>query len=362
MKIKRLYRPVAICVFILSLLSCGEPIGPVSNSWHKVAEFENGIGLRIAGIAVSGGDVYVAATRGSPRELVIFVYRGGRLEEDWVLPDAGTDGHIYGPARVNSVLWVGGTRTEGTGPLKYFPILTRNTGSGWREIDLGSDPGFGGIGRVYPVSDEVCWLLTGEDDPGPWYGSLVLYEKGALREFPRFTYVTAAYDAAADTLFVIPDREGSAAAEVAITRDRGSSWVYEKAVLKAIPGADVEKADILPPIFYRNDLYFALRPASSGSWTAIYKRTGAPGAGKYELVFFSNLGPYFRFVEDFAADDTRLMGIGTDTCLIYEGERWQMERLPYEHTSFNGLGAAASGFYATADNETSGELELLFHP
>jgi hypothetical protein len=269
---------------------------------------------------------------------------------------------MYSISRINSAVWAGGTRTEGEGPYKYIPVFIRNTGSGWHNVDLGSNPGFGGIGRLYPVSEEVCWLLVGEDDPGSWYGSLVLYENGGLRKFPGFTDVTAAYDDPADTLYIIPDREGSSTAEVAITRDRGSSWVYEKAVLKAIPGADVNKADILPPMVYRNDLYFALRPASSGSWTAIYKRTGAPGAGKYDLVFFSNLGPYFRFVDEFAADGTRLMGTGTDTCLIYDGERWQMERLPYEHTSFNGLGAAATGFYAAADNETSGELELLFHP
>lgn len=343
------------------LLSCGEALGPAANSWQKIAEFEDGIGLRIGGLAVSGGDVYVATKRDSPAELAIFVYNGGRLEEDWVLPDAGGAGRMVGLDKIDSVVWAGGTRSEKGEPINYFPLLVRNNGSGWREIDLGSNPGFGGIGRVYPVSDEVCWLLTDEERAGPWYGSLVLYDNGALREFPGFTRVTAAYDADAKILYVIHRKKGKFV-EVAITADDGNDWVYEKAVLKAIPGADVEKADILPPIVYRNHLYFALRPVSSGIWTAIYRRTGAPGAGEYELVFFSNLGPYFRFVDDFAADDTRLMGTGTDTCLIYDGERWQMERLPYEHTSFNGLGAAPTGFYATANNETSGELELLFHP
>jgi hypothetical protein len=368
---KSLYRPIAICVLILSALSCGEPLGPLSNSWQKVTGFGEGVYLTVGGLAVAGGDVYAALTRpGTPKELksypselAVVAYRGGRLEDDWVLPDAGARGNMCDIGKINSALWAGGTRTEdGETFTYYFPVFIRNTGFGWHEVDLGSKPGFGGIGRVYPVSEEVCWLLTGEEDPGPWYGSLVLYDNGALRKFPAFTDVTAAYDAETETLFVIPDREGSAAAEVAITTDRGSSWIYEKAVLKAIPGADVEKAGILPPIVYRNDLYFALRPTISGGWTAIYRRTGAPGAGKYELVFFANLGPYFRFVDEFATDDTRLMAIGTDTCLLYDGERWQMERLPYEHTSFNGLGAAPTGFYATARNETTEELELLFHP
>jgi hypothetical protein len=226
---------------------------------------------------------------------------------------------------------------------------------------LGSNSGFGGIGRVYPVSEEVCWLLTDEDDPGPWYGSLVLYENGALRAFPAFTSVTGAHDAQADIFFAINRKKGYEV-DMAITADRGASWAYENAVLERIPAAGLENAEIFPAVVFRGDLYFALRTPYSGTWTAIYKRTGAPGAGQYELVFFSNLGPYFRTVDDCAADGMRLMGTGVDTCLIYDGERWQMERLPYEHTSFNGLGAAPTGFYATANNETSGELELLFHP
>jgi hypothetical protein len=166
--------------------------------------------------------------------------------------------------------------------------------------------------------------------------------------------VTGAYDADAKIFYAIPRKKGYEV-EVAITADRGSSWVYEKAVLECIPGAGLENAVIFPATVYRGDLYFV-------TGTAIYKRTGAPGAGQYELVFFSNLGPYFRFVDDLAADGMRLMGTGVDTCLIYDGERWQMERLPYEHTSFNGLGAAPTGFYATARTENTDKFELLFHP
>jgi len=64
-----------------------------------------------------------------------------------------------------------------------------------------------------------------------------------------------------------------------------------------------------------------------------------------------------------AADNTpRLMGVGTDTNIIYDGVSWRQGLLPYPHTSFNSLAAANKGFYATAYNENTGDLELLFYP
>ena len=352
-----------VAVFVLRF--CGEPLGPLTNSWQKEAEFEENFAAKVEGLAVTAGGVYAAITRnGSPNKLAIVVFREGRFYDDWVLPNAGFCGRMRDLGKIGTVLWAGGTRMEENGEIRYFPVLVRNAGSGWQEVDLGPNPGFGGIGRVYPVSKDACWLLTGEEDPGPWYGSLVLYDNGALRPFPGFPYVTAAYDAAAETLYVIPDRKGETV-EVAITRDRGSSWVYEKAVLKAFPGADVTRACILPPVVYRQALIFALSASheGGGTWTAIYRRTGAPGGGEYEMTFFSNLGPYFRAVEEMAVDNSpRLIGVGVDTCLVYDGADWRMERLPYEHTSFNALAAGDVGFYATAYNETTEKLELLYHP
>jgi hypothetical protein len=349
---------VTVSTCLLTLMRCGEPIGPVPSSWQKVTEYNPPESIKIEGVVASGNEVDFAITRDvwreSKRELAIVAYKAGGFEDAWSITDVGGCGRMRGLDKIGSFVWAGGTRSEKGEPIKYLPVLIRNTGSGWREIDLGPNPGFCGIGRVYAVSGEVCWLLTDKERAGAWYGSLVLYENGSLSAFPYLKSVTGAYDADAQIFYAIPVKKGYEV-EVAITADRGASWVHEKAVLEHIPGMGLENAVIFPAIVYRGDLYFVMG-------TAIYKRTGAPGAGEYELVFFSNLGPYFRFVDEFAADDTRLMGTGTDTCLIYDGERWQMERLPYEHTSFNGLGAASAGFYATADNETSGELELLFHP
>lgn len=353
-----------VAVFIL--LSCGEPLGPLENSWRMEAEFEiTAAGFTVEDLAVTPGGVYAAISRhGPPVELAVVVYRDGRFEDDWVLPNAGICGRFHGIAGIGSTLWAAGTRTEGEVEPRYFPVLLRNAGAGWQEVDLGPNPGFGGIGRVYPISENACWLLTGEEDPGAWYGALALYANGTLQTFPQFRYVTAAYDAAADTLYVIPDRKGKVV-EVAITRDRGSSWVYEKAVLEAFPGADVRRALILPPIVYRDELIFTFSPAytGGGTWTSFYRRTGAAGEGEYVLAFFSNLGPYFRQVHRMAVDGSpRLVGVGTDTCLIYDGAEWRMERLPYEHTSFNSLAAGDAGFYATARNETTERIELLYHP
>ncbi len=354
-----------VAVFIV--LSCGEPLEPLANSWQKKAEFEvTAEGFTVEDLAVTAGGVYAAIWRhGPPVELVVVVYRDGRFEDDWVLPNAGIGGRFRGIAAIGSALWAGGTRTEGEVEPRYFPVLLRNAGAGWQEVDLGSSPGVGGIGRVYPISENACWLLTGERDPGPWYGTLALYDNGSLRTFPQFRYVTAAYDAAADTLYVIPDRKGSAPVEVAITRDRGSSWVYEKTVLESFPGADPARTSILPPIVYRHELFFVLSPAEfhGGTWTSIYRRSGAPGAGVYEMVFFSNLGPFFRQVDRMAVDGSpRLVAVGIDTCLVYDGAEWRMERPPYKLTSFNALAAGAAGFYATARNETTERLELLYHP
>ena len=349
------------------LLCCGEALGPLPNAWRMEAEFEETTaGFTVEDLAVTPGGVYAAISRhGPPTELAVVVFRNGRFEDDWVLPDAGICGRFRGLARIGTTLWAAGTRTEGEVEPRYFPVLLRNAGAGWEEVDLGSNAGVGGIGRVLPISETACWLLTGDEDPGPWYGALALYANGTLRTFPQFGYVTAAYDAAAHTLYVIPDREGSAAVEVAITRDRGASWVYEKAALESFPGADVRRADILPPIVYCHELVFTLSPTYSGggTWTSFYRRTGAAGEGEYELSFFSNIGPFFRQVDRMAVDGSpRLVAVGTDTCLIYDGAEWRMEMLPYEHTSFNSLAAGDAGFYAAARNETTEKLELLSHP
>jgi hypothetical protein len=352
---------------IFVLLCCGEALGPLPNSWHKKAEFEvTAAGFTVEDLAVTAGGVYAAISRhGPPVGLAIVVYRGGRFEDDWILPNAGICGRFRGIAGIGSTLWAAGTRTEGEVEPRYLPVLLRHAGAGWQEVDLGSSTSFGGIGRVYPISKNACWLLTGEEDPGPWYGALALYDNGSLRTFPQFRDVTAAYDAATDTLYVIPDREGSATVEVAITRDRGASWVYEKTVPESFPGADPDRTAILPPIIYRDELIFALSPAEfrGGTWTSIYRRTGAPGAGVYEMVFFSNLGEYFRAIDDMAVDNSpRLVAVGIDTCLLYDGAEWRMETLPYKRTSFNALAAGDVGFYATARNETTEKIELLYHP
>jgi hypothetical protein len=358
--------PAALACALIWALSCGEPLGPLPNSWRMEAELEEGPDIKVEGLAAASGAVYAALTRfGEQNELAIVVYRDGRFKDDWVLPDAGPDGGMRGIGKIGAAVWAGGTRTELNGELRYFPVFVRNAGAGWQEVDLGSSPGIGGVGRVLPISENACWLLTGEEDPGPWYGALTLYDNGTLRTFPQFRYATAAYDAAAHTLYVIPDRKGSAPVDVAITRDRGASWVYEKTVLESFPGADPARADILPPIVYRHDLIFTLSAATAGggTWTYFYRRTGAPGAGEYELSFFSNIGPFFRSVTKMAVDDSpRLVAVGVDTCLVYDGTQWRMERIPYKQTSFNALAADELGFYATARNDTTDKFELLHHP
>jgi hypothetical protein len=350
--------------FAMALGGCGEPLGPGENKWQRVATINETPRHRftVDDIATNGSDVYfVVIDSGNGQRLAVLRLSAGRVFYDWIYPDAG-GGRMRSIERGGEVLWASGTATVGE-PIKYVPVLIRNDGSGWKAVDLGANPGFWGVGRIYPISDNACWLLTAETKPGVWYGSLTLYDNGTLRKFPQFPYVTAAYDPAANTLYVIPYRERGGV-EVAISADRGRTWVYEKARLESFPGADPTGGSILPPAVYGGDLFFVVRWEQG--WpvgTAIYRRTGPPGRGVYSLAFFSNLGPYFRTVSHLAADSTpRLMGVCVDTCLVFDGAEWLLEELPYPHTSFHALTAAERGFYASAYNEITGKLELLFHP
>lgn len=209
------------------------------------------------------------------------------------------------------------------------------------------------------------WFLTGETyAPGPWYGNLIKYENGRWKTFAaNFKNVTAAYEPYEKILYVLRPGQGERF-EGAITGDGGISWVTEKFKLPSFPGTEAVRATILPPCYYRGDLYFAASPDTGGhTWTAVYRREGPPGAPTITLSYFSNYGPSFMILNELAGrDDGTLMGVGTDTNIIYDGSVWRQTLLPYPHTTFNALTAGEDGFYATAFNETTGSLELLYYP
>jgi len=104
--------------------------------------------------------------------------------------------------------------------------------------------------------------------------------------------------------------------------------------------------------------FFSYAPARAA------KSSSARGAGEYELLVYCPEGPYFYTFYGFAVDQRgRILGVGGETSLYYDGDRWVLESLP-DKNGFEDVTAGLSGFYAVATNGMSmpQTIELLYHP
>ncbi|MEE8640604.1 MAG: hypothetical protein V3T41_09370 [bacterium] len=88
------------------------------------------------------------------------------------------------------------------------------------------------------------------------------------------------------------------------------------------------------------------------------KRTGPPGKGVYELAF---LAPRLGFMDAASDADGRVAAVGPGTSVLYDGEDWRIEELPYPIDLRQVLPAPGGGFFALGYNKAVWRREILYH-
>jgi hypothetical protein len=250
--------------------------------------------------------------------------------------------------------WVftdGGSDTE--------PIIIVKKKGVWEEMQLPGS-GLGWINKVFPINADDVWLLAA-DFRSEIGGTLFKYEAGAVREFPEFRFVLAAYAPEADILYVLKSR-GTGKEELFITEDRGDTWVKESISLP-LPGG--YKNEGVKRIYAVNDQVFFVSDLE-GTGNCIHERFGPPGDGVCKLLYLSNWSPYFLNINDlsYSAGGT-ISAVGDKTSVFFDGAEWINEELPYPviFKRITYCAGGAGGFFAAGNNEAIPDRpELLFHP
>ena len=202
-------------------------------------------------------------------------------------------------------------------------------------------------------SGRACWLLIGTT--GPTGGRLYKYKGEGVVEkqdgLPYFASVAAS--AKGDTIFgaaYAPHRRYN----VVMSFDGGATWRIEE-IPFITPGFDVMFVDAGCAV--AGELYFYVRFERGAA--GILRRSGSATDGEYEVVFFTPLGDFTAMA---AADDGRIMAVGAHTSVIFDGENWQAEQLPYPLDFRGVIAAPGGGFFALGNNEAVWQREILYHP
>jgi len=348
-----------LSVFNLTYTGCaGGPLEPESSGWFQVASFiVDGSGP--TGIA-KGPDniVYIVGRTG-----VIFRYDGRNISTDFESPY--DDCSLWDIGTYKNVVWVvgskevSGTVTDYTG----LPYFLYNDGSGWSEIpvDLEGARSFYG---VYPVNEKECWIYGSMqylEDP-----ILLKYTNGDWTLYPEITNVlTAAYRPEDGILYCfegISDYDEPTPAVLALTDDGGASWIIENI-------NDRSRGFGLKPNYYTRFfalpglLYFNADVVVNGvAYQGIIKRTGPPGEGKYDVLFYSPLGPHFRDLRGIAFKDVYDgIAVGVETSVLYDAPGWALEDAKGALHNFLYVTAGPEGYWAIAEGDSPG-YALMYHP
>jgi hypothetical protein len=357
-------------VFLFIASDCGEPLGPAPSGWVRYAVFPTEC-WKVVGLA---GDFYsghVYAVTGGKGDAAIWRYDGRDFREDYVPPYEWEEGWFTDIASAGGTVWAAGGKNEAG---RDSPYLIRNLRrSGWLEVPLAtSRPG--SISAVHAAGDFECWF-TIYDGPvrvvNQRRGILARYDDGKVVDFADLGEVTCAVGAKAaggksgqNVVFAVEaiGRGEIGDSSVFVTTDAGASWLEERLDFPSPVGKEVET--VRAECASGTDLYLFVDFLSG--YNGIVKRSGEPGRGEYELVFFATEGPNFKWLSDVAVRGGGVhhscgVAVGRETSVVYDGADWRLEEVPYpadiEHIAY----ASDGGFWATADDMITGRWDLLYH-
>jgi hypothetical protein len=316
----------------------------------------------IGAVAADGDTVFIPVNYGGAP--VIKRYVGGAISDVFALDLKGaSSAEITDVAIAASTGWaVGSRRFENeNGSLRRFePFLIKYESHMWREITLqGVFPG-GELTAVEPIGFNSCWLLFAKRKLENFEPTtLWKYDSGTAKEFPSVIADAVSFDALTQTTYASKLRAGGV--QILVSTDGGAIWTEERPDLKS--PSYTQDAVWVVTTAADGALYLATQRWDVG-FGALYRRTGPPGAGEYELLIYCPVGPHFTVIEAVAVDGRgRILGVGAFTSVYYDGARWAQEYLP-DKNSFSGVALGRAGYYAVAANGMSETptYELLYHP
>lgn len=346
---------VAAVAFLLGALGCEEESasGPAPAAWVTMAVIPGDYSAQAIASEYLHG-VLAAGSHYDQRYVghgVILRYEAGAFDVEFMSPNDAGEVILYDmdPSGRYAV----GTYKTHEGRSKYTPYMLASNRShtDWYEVPLESVEGE----RITQVvlSRQACWLLIGTT--GPTGGELYKYKGEGVVEkqdgLPYFASVVAS--AKGDTVF------GAAYApqgryNAVMSFDGGSSWRIEEIPFIA-PGFEIASVDA--GCAAAGELYFYVR--FEGGRAGILRRSGSAADGEYDVVFYMPVGDFTAMA---AADDGRIMAVGPNTSVIFDGAHWQAEQLPYPLDFRGVIAAAAGGFFALGNNEAVWQREILYHP
>ncbi len=346
---------VAAVAFLLSALGCEE--SPTSElapaAWVPMAVIPGDYSAQA--IATNFLDGVLAAgshyDQNYVGHAVIFRYRAGAFDVEFMSPNDAGEVILYDMDAAGR--YAVGTYKTSEPRTKRTPYMVAfdQSHNEWNEVPL--EPVEGESITQVVHSGRAWWLLIGTT--GPTGGRLYKYRgEGAVEKQDGLPYLASvAASPKGDTIF------GAAYAphsryNAVMSFDGGASWRVEE-IPFITPGVDVMFVDAGCAV--AGELYFYVRFERGAA--GILRRSGSATDGEYEVVFYMPLGDFTAVA---AADDGRIMAVGAKTSVIFDGDNWQAEQLPYPLNLRHVVAAPGGGFFALGYNEAVSQREILYHP
>ena len=367
------------------LLSCGEPLAPVEPGWVTVGVLPLESRSGVNSIYARGGPVWAVAYEyvypGPVTRAKIISYADRQFLVEYESPPEYEYAELADIAfvRYGEKGWAVGGKSENNewGPymLKYDYVLAYDGRAlGWKEVRL---DGFRerALSAVMPINDEEIWVLIDDNYySGDHDGLLAKYTGGEFKVYNELGPVTAVYPYtrySPMTLYAVSYAQGGYAPgelpKVYISADGGASWAEETLPEDIVQGREISRA--YAGGGFGPDVYI-LAECGNDAW-AVIRRTGAPGAGEYELAFLAYGGPYFTTLNSIAFRNPHSpprgvsadgVAVGRETSVVFDEGGVYLEKLPYALDLSNAISFGGNGFFAVGKNQAFGGYELLYHP
>jgi hypothetical protein len=196
---------------------------------------------------------------------------------------------------------------------------------------------------------------------------VVKYSDGDWITYPSITNVEDAAYCAEDGFFYCFRRKQVGVITVwdlAVTADGGGTWALEEITLGDNLYEITEYGVVRTVMDAVPDGLFLTAEVTTNEYKyagAVIKRTGSPGAGEYEPVFFSPFGPYFNSIYDLAfQDSSHGILVGHETSVLYDEPDWVLEEvMPLDR--FDIVAAGPSDYWAVLKGGPNSDY-LLYHP
>jgi hypothetical protein len=346
---------VAAVAFLLAAASCEESptSGPAPAAWVPMAVVPGDYSAQaiaseyLKGVLAAGSyydENYVGHG-------VVLAYRSGAFDVEFMSPNDAGEVILYDMDPTGR--YAAGTYKTSEPRTKRTPYMVAfdQSHAVWYEVPL--EPVEGESITQVIRSRRAGWLLIGAT--GPRGGNLYKYKGEGAAERQEGLPVLASVAASPneDTVFGV-DCITYGRYNAVMSFDGGASWRIEE-IPAIAPGFDIMYLDA--GCAAAGDLYFYVEFERRGA--GILRRSGSATDGEYEVVFYTPVG---NFTAVAAADDGRMMAVGAHTSVIFDGENWQAEQLPYPLNLRRVIAAPGGGFLALGYNEAVWQREILYHP